>query len=57
MRSAIRVSVLATLCACGAWAQAVTGAGMVSGFILEGPDDGLPDATVTVSNSALGVRR
>ena len=30
---------------------------MVSGFILEGPDDGLPDATVTVSNSALGVRR
>jgi hypothetical protein len=57
MRSAIRVSICVLACAVGAFAQAVAGSGAVTGFILEGPVDGLPDATVTVSNDALGVHR
>src|SRR5512144_2368801 len=57
MRSGIRVSVLLTLSACAVWAQATAGGGAISGFILEGDIDGLPQATVTLTNSKLGVRR
>ena len=57
MRLGIRVSVLAAVSVCAAWSQATAGAGAISGFILEGDVDGLPQATVTVTNSALGVRR
>ena len=57
MRTGIRVFILVSACAIGAWAQAVAGAGAVSGFVLETPSDGMPQATVTLSNTALGVRR
>ncbi len=57
MRLSIRVSVLMALSACAVWAQATAGGGAVSGFILEGDIDGLPQATVTLTNPALGVRR
>ena len=57
MRLGIRVSVLLAVSACSAWAQATAGAGAISGFILEGDTDGLPQATVTVTNSALGLER
>src|SRR4249920_3116718 len=57
MRTAIRVSILVSACALEAGAQAVAGAGAVSGYVLESALDGMPQATVTVSNSALGVRR
>ena len=57
MRIGIRVSVLVAACALEVSAQAIAGAGAVSGFVLESALDGMPQATVTVSNSALGVRR
>jgi hypothetical protein len=57
MRSAIHVSICVLACAGGVFAQAVAGSGAVTGFILEGPVDGLPDAAVTVSNAALGLHR
>jgi len=58
MKAAICVWLLTVTSVCGAWAQALAGAGAVSGFVLEGKSDsGLPEATVTVSNSASGVRR
>jgi hypothetical protein len=44
-------------CAGGVFAQAVAGSGAVTGFVLESGVDGMPEATVTVVNSALGVRR
>jgi hypothetical protein len=44
-------------CAGVARSQAVSGAGAVTGIVLESGADGMPEATVTVSNSALGVRR
>src|SRR5215831_14954347 len=57
MRSATRVSVLWLLCTGGGWAQAVAGSGAVTGMILESGAEGMPDATVTVANPSLGVRR
>jgi len=50
------VSVLALVCAGGAWAQAVAGFGSVTGTVLENTVDGVPDAQVVVSNATLGVR-
>jgi hypothetical protein len=57
MRMGIRVCVLAAVSVCASWAQAIAGGGAISGFVLEGDIDGLPQATVTLTNSALGVRR
>jgi hypothetical protein len=57
MRLSLRVPLLVAFSACALWAQATAGAGAVTGFILEGDVDGLPQATVTVYNTALGVRR
>jgi hypothetical protein len=57
MKPGIRVSVLVAVSACSLWAQSTAGGGAISGFILEGDIDGLPQAIVTVSNSNLSVRR
>ena len=57
MRAVTRVSLLLWTCAAVAWAQAVAGSGAVTGFIMENAADGMPEATVTVANPALGVRR
>ncbi len=51
------VSLLAVVCCGGMWAQAGAGSGAVSGTVMEAAGDGLPDATVTLSNSALGLTR
>ena len=56
MRIVCSVSVLVLVCAGGAWAQAVAGFGAVTGTVLENTVDGIPDATVVVSNEPLGIR-
>lgn len=58
MRFWIVVSLAALLCPCSTLAQSPLGVGTVSGQIIEaGSHDGLPDATVTLTNDALGFRR
>jgi hypothetical protein len=57
MRSVIGGVLLALCCAGGVYGQAVAGSGALSGYILEDPDDGLPDSAVTITNPGLGVRR
>ena len=57
MRDAIRVFILSVACAWASWGQSVAGSGAVTGLILESPEDGLPDATVTMSNAKLGIER
>jgi hypothetical protein len=49
---------LLTLCGSwGAYAQSVAGSSAVTGFVLEDASSGLPEATVTVVNVSLGLRR
>lgn len=57
MSVGLRVSILAAVTACGLWAQAVAGAGAVSGYVFTGVDDALPQVQVTVSNTAFAVKR
>src|SRR5581483_6479129 len=58
MRLGMVVSLLALLCPVCTFAQAPLGTGTVSGQIIEaGSHDGLPDATVILTNDALGIRR
>src|SRR5271157_3051867 len=57
MRAGICVSILVAASASAVWAQAVSGAAAISGYVFTGADDALPQVNVTVSNSALAVRR
>ena len=57
MRRTGELCLLALLFSMGVWAQAGAGSGAVTGTVLEAAGDGLPDATVVLSNAALGLRR
>lgn len=57
MRRTGELCLLALLVSRGVWAQAGAGSGTVTGTVLEAAGDGLPDATVVLSNAALGLRR
>lgn len=57
MRIGVRMSILAAASAYGMWAQAVAGAGAVSGYVFTGVDDALPQVNVTLTNPALAVER
>lgn len=56
MKSSLLVSVLGLLCSVGAWAQASAGFGAVAGMVTQSGADGMPDATVVLSNRALGTQ-
>lgn len=55
MRATLLVSLLGLACA-SAWAQAISGFGSVSGFVIQAGSEGLPDATVLLSNKSLGTK-
>ena len=58
MRVRLGLSLFALFCSIHVNAQAVNGFGSVTGIVLEGgTNDGLPDATVVLSNDAMGLRR
>jgi hypothetical protein len=56
MRRFLRVFPAAMLFSAAAWAQ-VAGSGAITGMIRDNFGEGLPDATVTLSNPALGIQR
>src|SRR5262245_49179407 len=57
MRLFITAFISALCCSWAAYGQSVAGSGAVTGLILETLDSGLPEATVVISNSALGLKR
>ncbi|HWB97240.1 MAG TPA: carboxypeptidase regulatory-like domain-containing protein, partial [Bryobacteraceae bacterium] len=54
-----RILLLAIVCSCAASlrAQSIAGSGVVSGWVLEREDEGMPDAEVILENPGMGVRR
>ena len=57
MRRTLAVSLLALAGSTGAYAQAVSGAGAITGIVKDKYGDGIPDTTVTLSNKTNGVKR
>jgi hypothetical protein len=57
MRNGLILCLLAFVCSTCVWSQPRAGSGEVTGTVTEGGGDGLPDATVVLTNQALGFRR
>jgi hypothetical protein len=57
MRSMLYLFVLALLCSAGAYAQAVSGFGEVTGTVRDTQGEGIPDTTVIVINESINVSR
>ena len=57
MRRTLTVSLLALVCSTGLYAQAVVGAGAITGLVRDMYGDGIPDSTVTLTNKTNGVKR
>src|ERR1035437_1128622 len=57
MRRILAVSLLALVCAAGAYAQAVAGSGAVTGIVRDIYGDGIPEVTLVLSNSSIGATR
>ena len=55
MRATLLVSLFGLACA-SAWAQAISGFGAVAGFVIQAGSEGLPDATVLLTNKSLGTK-
>jgi carboxypeptidase family protein len=55
MKATLFASLFGLSCA-SAWAQATSGFGAVSGFVIQAGSEGLPDATVLLSNKSLGTK-
>lgn len=56
MKVILLVSVLGLAVCTGAWAQASAGFGAVSGYVIEAGAQGMPDATVLLTNPTLGTK-
>lgn len=57
MRRTVLLCLLALCGSGGVWAQAGAGSAAVTGTVLEAAGDGIPDTTVVLTNSGLGLRR
>jgi hypothetical protein len=57
MKIILGLCLLTLVCSPGAYPQAVSGFGAVTGTVRDPYGDGLPDTAVVISNRALGVRR
>ncbi|MGA3017954.1 MAG: carboxypeptidase regulatory-like domain-containing protein [Bryobacteraceae bacterium] len=57
MRRTLAGSLLALLCSAAIYAQAVPGAGSVTGIVRDQYGDGIPEVTLVITNPSLGVTR
>ena len=57
MRQSLFFCLLAVAASGTLWAQAGAGSAAVTGAVLESAGDGIPECTVTLSNTSLGLRR
>lgn len=57
MRQTLFFCLLAAAASGSVWAQAGAGSAAVTGAVLESAGDGIPDCTVTLTNTALGLTR
>src|ERR1017187_5727641 len=57
MRRTLAGSLLALLCSTAMYAQAVAGAGSITGIVRDQYGDGLPAVTLVITNPSLGINR
>ncbi len=57
MRRTLAASLLALLCSTAIYAQAVAGAGAITGIVRDQYGDGIPEVTLVITNPALGLTR
>ena len=57
MRRTLAVSLLALLCYTAIYAQAVAGAGAITGIVRDQYGDGIPEVTLVITNASLGITR
>jgi hypothetical protein len=57
MRRTLAVSLLALLCCTAIHAQAVAGAGAITGIVRDQYGDGIPEVTLVITNPSLGITR
>ncbi|HUA57474.1 MAG TPA: TonB-dependent receptor [Verrucomicrobiae bacterium] len=57
MHKTAALLLFALACSTGAYAQAVTGYGSITGTVVDPYGDGIPDTTVVISNESLAIRR
>lgn len=57
MKNIIAASLLLSVAGTGLWAQSVAGLGAVTGTVRDASGSAVPDATVTLTNEAKGIRR
>jgi hypothetical protein len=57
MRRTLAVSLLALLCSTAIFAQAVAGSGAITGIVRDIYGDGIPEVTLVITNTSLGITR
>src|ERR1039458_2458420 len=57
MRRTLAVSLFALVCSTAVHAQAVSGAGTITGLVKDMYGDGIPEVTIAITNKVVGVKR